>query len=75
VIVVANAELIDNGTENEAKGVAFCRSLLGGNWKQTSYNGTIRGTFAGVGYRYDQDADVFVAPQTTSPEEGGESSQ
>jgi len=31
--------------------------------KRTSYNGTIRGIYAGIGYTYDADADVFVAPQ------------
>ena len=31
--------------------------------KRTSYNGNIRGVYAGIGYKYDADADVFVAPQ------------
>jgi hypothetical protein len=30
--------------------------------KRTSYNGTIRGTYAGIGYTYDPVADEFVAP-------------
>ena len=30
---------------------------------RTSYNGNIRKQYAGVGYTYDADADVFVAPQ------------
>ena len=38
VIVVHNNELLDNGVESEAKGIAFCQSLFGGNWVQTSYN-------------------------------------
>lgn len=63
VIVVANEELLDNGVESEAKGVAFCQSLLGGNWKQTSYNGNIRKRYAGIGYTYDADKDAFIAPQ------------
>ena len=63
VIVVANEELLDNGVESESKGVAFCQSLLGGNWKQTSYNGNIRKRYAGIGYTYDADKDVFIAPQ------------
>jgi hypothetical protein len=61
VIVVANAELIDNGVESETKGIAFCESLLGGRWVQTSYSGSIRKRFAGIGYRYEADADVFVS--------------
>ena len=63
VIVVANEELLDNGVESEAKGVAFCQSLLGGNWKQTSYNGNIRKRYAGIGFTYDADKDAFIAPQ------------
>ena len=31
--------------------------------KRTSYNNNIRKQYAGVGYTYDADADVFVAPQ------------
>jgi hypothetical protein len=29
---------------------------------RTSYNGNIRKQFAGVGYTYDETADVFIAP-------------
>lgn len=30
---------------------------------RTSYNGTIRKQYAGIGYTYDAVADVFIAPQ------------
>ena len=30
---------------------------------RTSYNNRIRKQYAGIGYTYDDDADVFVAPQ------------
>ena len=64
VIVVANSDTADaNGTEVESIGVAFCQKLLGGNWKQTSYNGNIRKNYAGIGYTYHADIDAFVAPQ------------
>jgi hypothetical protein len=63
VIVVNNNELLVDGIEQEQKGVEFCQSLFGGDWKQTSYNGTIRKQYAGVGFTYDESADVFVAPQ------------
>lgn len=38
---------------------------LGTNYtvKRTSYNGNIRKQFAGIGYKYDAVADVFIAPQ------------
>lgn len=61
VIVVANAELIDeNGQESEAKGAKFCADLLGGRWIQTSYNGTFRKNFAGAGMKYDAELDAFI---------------
>ena len=65
VIVVNNDELLENGVENEAKGIAFCQSLFGANtqWVQTSYNGNIRKNYAGIGYTYRADIDAFVAPQ------------
>ena len=31
--------------------------------KRTSYNGNIRGTYAGIGYSYNEDEDIFVTPQ------------
>lgn len=63
IIVVHNNELLVDGVEVESKGVQFCKSLFGGTWLQTSYNGRIRKQYAGVGYTYDADANVFVAPQ------------
>ena len=63
VIVVHNNELIDeNGSESEEKGIAFCQSLFGADsrWKQTSYNGSIRKNYAGIGYTYDVSRDAFV---------------
>ena len=33
---------------------------LGGRWIQTSYNGKIRGKFAGVGDIYDEKTDSFI---------------
>ena len=47
----------------EANGAQFCNDLLGGVWVQTSYNNRIRKQFAGIGYTYDSNADVFIAPQ------------
>jgi len=34
----------------------------GEQWVRTSYNGRIRYNYAGEGYRYDADADAFIAP-------------
>ena len=64
VIVVNNNELLDeNGIEQEAKGIAFCESLFGGKWVQTSYNATMRKNYAGKGFMYDADKDAFIPPK------------
>ena len=63
VIVVDNKDCsIPDGTEVESIGVAFCQRL-GGNWKQTSYNGNMRKNYAGIGYTYNSDIDAFVPPK------------
>ena len=63
-IVVANADTATStGEEVESIGVEFCKNLLGGTWKQTSYNNNIRYNYAGIGYRYDEEKDAFIAPQ------------
>ena len=72
-IVVDNTELLDaDGNEDESLGVAFIRSLVivGADentvWKQTSYHQNFRQCFAGIGYIYKEDADVFIPPQPFS---------
>lgn len=63
VNVVANAALDPN--DEEGSGIAFLTQWSGGyyRWKQCSYNGTFRKQYPGPGYRYDAEADVFIAPQ------------
>jgi hypothetical protein len=65
VHVVSDNELLDrNGVEREDLGVAF---LIGLHkhpfWKQTSYNGTFRKNYAGIGFKYDRMLDAFIPPQ------------
>ena len=55
VIVVSN--------DNEADGENWCKNLLGGDWKQTSYNANIRKNYAAIGYTYDAARDAFIPPQ------------
>jgi hypothetical protein len=50
----------DNNAPDE--GEAFMNSL-GGTWVKTSYNGTIRKNFAGIGFTYDLDRDAFIEPK------------
>ena len=63
VIVIHNDELLIDGLENEQAGRQFCHSLYGGEWIQTSYNNNFRKQYAGIGFAYNSDADVFIAPQ------------
>ena len=60
VIKVQNSELLDSdGNESEAVGIAFLNGLFAGTWKQTSYNGSFRGSYAVIGGSYDPDLDIF----------------
>lgn len=65
VISVSNDDAPDPAPGNsEPAGRAFIAKLgLTGEWRQTSYNANFRKQYAGPGYSYDADADVFVAPQ------------
>jgi hypothetical protein len=69
VIVIANADC-DNlpFPESEPVGQAFIDSLgIAGDWLQTSYSGSFRGRYAGVGYEYSEESDTFVAPEVIQP--------
>ena len=53
-----------NGVEDENLGIEFLTNLHGwAIWKQTSYDGSIRKNFAGIGFTYDEDRDAFIAPK------------
>jgi len=65
VIVVDNDMILDEqGQESELTGIAFCQSLFGADtrWVQTSYNGSIRKHYAGMGFTYDTQRNAFIAP-------------
>ena len=76
VIVINNNELLTqkiatseegyisvSTVESEKKGIEFCQSLYGADtrWVQTSYNGSFRGKYAGIGDTFEN--GVFVAPE------------
>ena len=48
---------------DESKGAAFCKNLLGGDWKQTYYDGSKRKHYAGIGYTFDFVRDAFYIPK------------
>lgn len=60
--VVIRVLLIPN--EFESKGEKYLSKDLGlgGKWIQTSYNGKIRGKYAGIGDIYDAEKDEFYTP-------------
>jgi hypothetical protein len=67
VIVVNNEDCKDkSGNESETVGSAFCNSLLGGTWKQTSYNSKFRKNYAGPGFAYNEELDAFIPLKTYS---------
>ena len=53
----------DNNDPAGDEGYSWLINNLGGTWIQTSYNSKIRGTFAGVGFIYNADEDIFITPQ------------
>jgi SAM-dependent methyltransferase len=59
VIVVS-----DEDSPTEEAGIAFCKMLYGQdtNWRQTSRDGTYRRQFAGLGFQYIHDRDIFLEP-------------
>ena len=53
------------GDDQEHRGQDFLANDLGlgGTWVQTSFNNRTRKQFAGIGFKYNAGADVFIAPQ------------
>ena len=67
VIVVSNEDILDeNGNESEALGIVFCQKFINGTWIQTSYNGNIRGKYAGIGDTWD--GTNFISNQVPTPD-------
>ena len=63
VISVHNNELLVDGVESEAAGIAFCNTIKPSRWIKTSFNRTIRKHYAGIGFSYNPIADVFIPPR------------
>ena len=61
VHVVNNDVITIDGVESEQAGIDFLTELYGhSSWKQTSYNGSFRKNYAGVGMIYDASRDAFI---------------
>ena len=61
--IVLQVLVVDNSQEHRGEEFLANDLGLGGRWIQTSYNNNFRKQFAGIGFWYNSDADVFVAPQ------------
>jgi hypothetical protein len=59
IVGVDETELIE-GLDTET----WYGNFKGRTCKRTSYNSKIRGTYAGIGFTYNSDEDIFVTPQT-----------
>ena len=57
IVGIDETELIEGLSPEEWYG-----NFRGQRCVRTSYNGNIRGIYAGIGYTYDEINDVFVAP-------------
>ena len=56
--------------DDDAKIAAYCNSIgLPGTWIDTSYTGSRRGKYAGIGDKYDSELNEFVSPLVVVPEE------
>lgn len=53
----------DNGQDGIANWEAEYSKITGKTCKATSYTGSFRKNFAGVGFTYDQARDAFIAPR------------
>ena len=61
--IVTQVIVVDN--QYEEQGQTWINEVLGldGEWIQTSYNSNFRGNYAGVGFTYDRENDVFIPIQ------------
>ena len=61
--IVVRVLVGDNNDPNGDEGYQWLIDNLGGRWIKTSYNNSIRKRYAGIGFTYNEQRDVFVAPK------------
>ena len=65
VLVIDNSDILDeHGNESEEIGIQICKKNYCKNskWVQTSYNSNFRYKFAGIGDKFDEALNAFIAP-------------
>lgn len=66
VLYLTDDQILDeNGNESEQLGIDHLHFHHGADrrWVRTSYGGNFRGQYAGIGFTYDENLDIFVCPQ------------
>jgi hypothetical protein len=61
--VVIRVLVGDNNDPAGDEGYQWLIDNFGGTWVKTSYNANIRYNYAGIGYKYDEVVDAFIAPK------------
>ena len=61
--IVVQIVTVPNEQENRGEEYLSIDLGLGGRWIQTSYNNTIRNVYAGIGFTYDENLDIFISPK------------
>ena len=65
--IVRNVIVIPHMDDDDAKVTAYCNSIgLAGVWVDTSYTGSRRGKYAGLGDSWD--GENFTSPVAAEPE-------
>ena len=60
--VVIRVLVGDNNDPAGDEGYQWLIDNLGGTWIQTSYNANFRGVYAGIGFYYSAEQDLFIQP-------------
>ena len=61
--IVLRVLVVSNDQEHRGQDFLANDLGLGGRWIQTSYNNNIRNKYAGIGYTYDENLDIFISPR------------
>jgi hypothetical protein len=68
--IVTQVIVIPHQGDDDAAITAYCNSIgLDGTWLDTSYLGSRRGKYAGIGDTYDSELDEYVSPVVEVVEE------
>jgi hypothetical protein len=57
--IVLRVLVVDNSQEHRGQEFLANDLGLGGKWIQTSYNNNFRGRYAGIGFTYNEEDDIF----------------